>query len=87
MAEIEKLYPDVRIEVYATPGRRLSDQLQDGSSFRYGIVNLGGASREDLLERFERCHAKLGFVLLPIGACISEGESNAARSDPYENEL
>jgi len=87
MAEIEKLYPDVRIEVHATPGRRLSDQLQDGSSFRYGIVNLGGASREDLLERFERCHAKLGFVLLPIGACIGEGESNAARSDPCENEL
>jgi hypothetical protein len=87
MAEIAKLYPDVRIEVHATAGRRLSDELQDGSSFRYGIVNLGGASRDDLLERFEHCRAKLGFVLLPIGARTSEGESNAERSDPCENEL
>jgi biotin carboxylase len=66
--ELEKLavlYPDARIEVHARQGRNLSDELQDGTSFRYGIVNLGGSDLEDVLARFEECRARLGMDLAP----------------------
>jgi hypothetical protein len=67
LAELEHLYPDIRVEIHATAGRKLSDELQDGTSFRYGIVSLGGRDRADVLRRFEACRAELGIVLLPVG--------------------
>jgi biotin carboxylase len=67
LAELESLCPDIRVEVHATAGRKLSDELQDGTSFRYGIVNLGGRDRADVLQRFEVCRTRLGIVLLPVG--------------------
>jgi biotin carboxylase len=67
LAELEQLYPDIRVEIHATAGRKLSDELQDGTSFRYGIVSLGGRDREDVLQSFEACRAGLGIVLLPVG--------------------
>jgi biotin carboxylase len=67
LAELEQLYPDIRVEAHATAGRKLSDELQDGTSFRYGIVNLGGRDRADVLQRFEACHKRLGIALLPVG--------------------
>ena len=68
LAEIERAYPDIRIEIHATAGRKLSDELQDGTSFRYGIVSLGGRDRADVLSRFETCQAELGIVILPVEA-------------------
>jgi hypothetical protein len=68
LAEIERAYPDIRIEIHATAGRKLSDELQDGASFRYGIVSLGGRDRADVLARFETCQAELGIVILPVEA-------------------
>ena len=68
LAEIERAYADIRIEIHATVGRRLSDELQDGTSFRYGIVSLGGRDRADVLSSFEMCQAELGIVLLPVEA-------------------
>ena len=55
-ADIERLaqiYPDIRVELHATPGRKLSDEFQDGKSYRYGVVNLGGRDLADVLEQFE----------------------------------
>jgi biotin carboxylase len=66
LAQIEQAYPDIRVEIHATAGRRLSDELQDGTSFRYGIVCLGGRDRAEVLRRFEACRAVLGIVLLPV---------------------
>jgi biotin carboxylase len=51
LAQIEQAYPDIRVEIHATAGRRLSDELQDGTSFRYGIVCLGGRDRAEVLRR------------------------------------
>jgi biotin carboxylase len=68
LAAIECAYPDIRVEVHATPGRKLSDELQDGASFRYGIVNLGGEDRADVFAKFEACQAELGIVLVPVEA-------------------
>jgi hypothetical protein len=80
LAELELLFPDIRVEIHATAGRKLSDELQDGTSFRYGIVSLGGCDREHVLRSFETCRARLGIVLLPAGG---ERESivTAARQD------
>ena len=67
LEELEYRYPDVRLEIHATAGRKLSDEFQDGTSFRYGIVSLGGRDRADVLQRFEACRAELDIVLLPVG--------------------
>src|SRR6476659_9577771 len=82
--ELERCYPDLRVELHATAGRKLSDELQDGASFRYGIVNLGGSSRTEMLQRLEDCRARLGFILLPMGSTIG-GEFNVERSAACEN--
>ena len=66
LSALEYLYPDIRVEIHATAGRKLSDELQDGTSFRYGIT-LGGRDLADVLQRFETCQAGLGIVLLPVG--------------------
>jgi biotin carboxylase len=80
LAELEQLYPDIRVEVHATAGRKLSDELQDGTSFRYGIVNLGGSDRADVLQRFEACHERLGIALLPVGTPGERRRSGRSRS-------
>ena len=79
-ADVERLagiYPDVRVELHATPGRKLSDEFQDGKSYRYGVVNLGGRDLADVLEQSESCRARLGIELLPV-----RGEP-VARLEPH----
>lgn len=73
--EIEKLvvsHPGIRVEILASAGRRLSDEMQDGSSFRYGIVNLGGRDRHDIREKFEECRRQLTFTFAPVGQLTAE---------------
>jgi biotin carboxylase len=67
-ADIERLalaYPDIRVELHGTVGCKLSAELQDGRSYRYGIVNLGGSDRADVLAQYETCRDRLGIVLQP----------------------
>jgi hypothetical protein len=40
--------------------------MQDASSYRYGIVSIGGRDRDEVLAVFERCRTMLGFVLNPV---------------------
>jgi biotin carboxylase len=65
IAQLSRLYPGIRVELHAAIGRKLSDELQDGQSYRYGIINLGGCDRDDVLEQFEACRERLGIVLQP----------------------
>jgi hypothetical protein len=76
MCRVKRLYPDARVEILATPGRRLSDAMQDGHSFRYGLVNIGGNDRDHILKIFDRCRQMLPFKLMPIG------RSEVGRSRP-----
>jgi hypothetical protein len=78
--EIERLavYPAIRVELHATVGRKLSDELQDGHSYRYGIVNLGGSDLADVLERFEAVHEALGIALVPIETSSPQAEMKLA---------
>lgn len=52
---------DARVEILADPGEPLSAQMQDECSFRYGVVNLGGRDRGELLARFEGIETRLPF--------------------------
>jgi biotin carboxylase len=83
LAELEQRYPDIRVEIHATAGRKLSDELQDGTSFRYGIVTLGGRDRTEVFQRFEACRAKLGIVLLPVG---EDGDRESLTAAPMQAE-
>jgi biotin carboxylase len=65
IAGLARFYPDVRVELHAAVGRKLSDELQDGQSYRYGIVNLGGRDRAEVLAQFEACRESMGIVLQP----------------------
>ena len=67
-AVLARRHPDIRIELHGAIGRRLSDDMQDGHSFRYGIINLGGRDRDDVLAKFEACRQALGISLLPVDA-------------------
>jgi biotin carboxylase len=67
--EIERLatlYPDIRVELHGRVGQRLSGELQDGHSYRYGIVNLGGSDLGEVLERFEAVREAMGIELVPV---------------------
>jgi hypothetical protein len=70
LERLARLYPDLRIELHGTLGRRLSAELQDGRSYRYGIVNLGGRDLADVLAQFDACRDRLGIVLQPISPAL-----------------
>ncbi len=63
IAQVRDWYPDIRVEILATQGRRLSQEMQDGRSYRYGILSIGGRDREETLAIYERCKAQLTFKL------------------------
>lgn len=59
--ELHKQFPDARIQLYGIQGQKLSDQFQDGKSYRYGLIHLGARDRQELLEKFEECKQLLTF--------------------------
>lgn len=68
LERLRDLYPDIRVELHATLGHKLSNELQDGKSYRYGIINLGGSDRAKVLHTLEQCRQRLGITLAPAAA-------------------
>ena len=66
LERLERSYSDIRIEILAKVGRALSSEMQDGTSYRYGIVSLGGKDRDDVLAQFAACRDRLGIVFEPV---------------------
>ena len=62
LARFAERFPDARLKVLCREGHRLSDELQDGKSYRYALVNLGGESRGDVLARYEDAMRQLPFT-------------------------
>ncbi len=56
-----KRFPDARVEISASRGKLLSDVMQDGKSFRYGLINIGADSHEELDAKLELCKSLLDF--------------------------
>ncbi len=63
LAALRARFPGATAKVLCAVGERLSDQEQDVGSFRYGIVNLGGAGAADLDARWEEAQRHLRFEL------------------------
>ena len=84
LERLAQLYPDIRVELHATLGRKLSDEFQDGKSYRYGIVNLGGRDLADVLEQFEACRERLGIELQPIGRQPEDARPSSPRRNVAE---
>jgi hypothetical protein len=63
---VEGMYPDARIEILTREGRNLSQELQDGRSYRYGLINLGGRDEFDIETKLSACLARLPFVFEPV---------------------
>jgi hypothetical protein len=61
IAELTRKFPDARIEISVAEGQMLSDIMQDGKSFRYGLVNIGANSEEELNDKLESCKNSLHF--------------------------
>lgn len=62
---VEAIYPDALVQIMATEGLWLSEQLQDTASFRYGLVNIGAESVPALEQKFERIKEMLPFQFQP----------------------
>ena len=59
--DVRTLFPDSRIIIQVSPGKRLSDYMQDGYTFKYGMIHLGGGDEEELHEKFKICQRMLPF--------------------------
>jgi len=59
---LQKQFPDLRVELLATEGQRLSQEIQDGNSFRYGLISIGARDRKDILETYDHCLSNLTFL-------------------------
>lgn len=65
VAAAQALFPGTRVSVECTTGQELRDfdTLEDGASYRYGVVNVGGASACEASARLEAILTRLGFEL------------------------
>lgn len=72
IAAVEHRHPDARIELVVAQGRTLSEEMQDGHSYRYGVVNLGGRDRAEVECSFAECRQLLNFEFAPVRAGVGE---------------
>ncbi len=56
-----KKYPDARIEIFGKEGDMLSAELNDLSSYRYGLINIGEDSKKELHEKYNQIYKSLEF--------------------------
>lgn len=61
IASLTRKFPDARVEISVSTGQLLSDIMQDGKSFRYGLINIGANSEAELDAKFEYCKNSLPF--------------------------
>jgi biotin carboxylase len=61
IASVQERYPDARLMLYLKRGASLAREMKWLGSHRYAVLNLGGASSEDLLQRYEDIRRELAF--------------------------
>lgn len=59
-------FPDARVEICASQSKLLSDGMQDGKSYRYGLINIGADSEKELTTKLELCRSMLDFQFAPV---------------------
>lgn len=65
-SRLAESFPDARLKVLCREGHRLSEELQDGNSYRYALLNLGGDSREHIAARYAEAMRLLHFELQAV---------------------
>lgn len=63
--QVVRKYPDALINVIATEGKNLSEQSQDTSTFRYGLINIGANSIDELESKNKECADMLRYEFGP----------------------
>ncbi len=61
LARVRALYPDAAVMLYLKRGLALAREMKWLGSYRYAVVNLGGASEQDLESRYLAIQRLLGF--------------------------
>ena len=82
LAAFQGRFPDARLKVLCREGQCLSDELQDGNSFRYAVLNLGGNSVGHLAERFAEAMDCLSFDFAPVQTARAQIAQNDACHQP-----
>lgn len=58
---VHQRYPDARLMLYLKRGASLAREMKWLGSYRYAVLNLGGASTEDLHQRYDDIRRELSF--------------------------
>ncbi len=58
---VQQRYPDARLMLYLKRGSGLAREMKWLGSYRYAVLNLGGASAEDLHQRYNDIRRELSF--------------------------
>ncbi len=58
---MQQRYPDARLMLYLKRGAGLAREMKWLGSYRYAVLNLGGASAEDLYQRYDDIRRELAF--------------------------
>jgi len=68
--EVERRFPGTLVWSDCRSGEllRVASDIEDGQSVRYGVINLGGASRGDIQEKCAAIQRELRFELVPAAA-------------------
>ena len=66
LAILATRFPDARVKVLCREGHLLSEELQDGASYRYALLHLGGEDQAHVQARYEEALALLPFTLEPV---------------------
>ena len=61
LASVRERYPDARLMLYLKRGASLAREMKWLGSYRYAVLNLGGASAEDLHQRYDDIRRSLAF--------------------------
>lgn len=66
LTDIATRHPGIRVELLKTENLCLSQNIRDDSSFIYGIINLCGRDRADVLQSLRDCLSRLTFAFVPL---------------------
>lgn len=58
---LRQRYPDARLMLYLKRGASLAREMKWLGSYRYAVLNLGGASADDLFKRYDDIRRELAF--------------------------
>ena len=61
LEQIKQLFPDAQIKITAKQGHKLSEDLQDGKSYTYVVVDVVGNDTQELLNQYKQCMQLLPF--------------------------